>query len=398
MKELDIYVNGLLSGKLYKEHDHSYIFRYLTKQVGTFVSLTMPVRVKDYEYQVLHPIFQMNLPEGYNLEILRRKFAKLMELDDMALLSLVGGKQIGRVAASAPEKKPEAEPVLTLGPDKLLGTKGAHALLTSLVEQYAPGAGISGVQPKIVSAHATEGKVFLPTATHIYKGSTEYPLVSVNEYFCLRACRAAGIAVPELALSKDGQVLQIKRFDVSAEGGHLGFEEAVILRGLSRQGKYEGSYEKMYEAVLRFVSRLQRRADAETLFRMIAMNVALRNGDAHMKNFGVVYSNVDDVRLAPAYDVVTTCAYLSKDLMALSMEESKDWPDNMRLMRFARGCAGLAPARARAVMAECAQAIVSTMDELKAFAARSAVYKKLAGAMFRHWSLGLESLGRVAVS
>ena len=128
-QELDIYVDRSLSGKLYKEHDHSYIFRYVTREAGALVSLTMPVRLKDYEYQVLHPIFQMNLPEGYNLEILRRKFAKLMELDDMALLSLVGGKQIGRIAAAEPEKKPHDEPVLTLGEDMLLGTKGTKRMV-----------------------------------------------------------------------------------------------------------------------------------------------------------------------------------------------------------------------------------------------------------------------------
>lgn len=391
--ELDIYVDGVLIGKLYKEDDHSYIFRYLTKDPARFVSLTMPVRVKDYEYQVLHPIFQMNLPEGYNLEILRRKFAKLMELDDMALLSLVGGKQIGRVAAAESGKQPTAEPVLTIRDDALLGTKGARALLTSLVEQYAPGAGISGVQPKIISALERKGQMFLPTATHIYKSFTEYPALAVNEYFCLLACKAAGIAVPEIALSKDGEVLQIKRFDVAPNGVHLGFEEAVVLRGLSREGKYEGSCEKMYESILQFVSKLHRRADGESLFRTIAMNVAVRNGDAHMKNFGVVYSSMGDVRLAPTYDVVTTCAYIPKDLMALSIEDSKDWPDDKRLMRFARDCAGLAPSRARAIMRECAHGIVTSMKQLKRFAAKNPVYGTLADSMCRHWSDGLALLG-----
>ena len=393
MNELDVYVNGVLSGKLYKEHDHSYIFRYVMNEAGAFVSLTMPVRVKDYEYQVLHPIFQMNLPEGYNLEILRRKFAKLIELDDMALLSLVGANQIGRIAVAEPGAKPRDEPVLALMDDRLLGTRGAQALLTALVEEYVPGAGISGVQPKIVSAHTAKGKVLLQTVSHIYKSSTEYPLLSANEYFCLRACRAAGVAVAETALSGDGQVLRIKRFDASADGTRLGFEEAAVLRGLSRHGKYEGSYEKMYSSLLCFISKLHRRADSESLFRMIAMNVALRNGDAHLKNFGVIYPSVDEIRLAPAYDVVTTCVYMPKDLMALSMEESRDWPDVKRLMRFARGPAGLAPARAKAIMKDCTTGILRTMAEVRRFAARKPIYRKLAESMCKHWSLGLESLG-----
>ena len=35
---------------------------------GRAVSLTMPVRPQPYYASALHPIFQMNLPEGYLLE------------------------------------------------------------------------------------------------------------------------------------------------------------------------------------------------------------------------------------------------------------------------------------------------------------------------------------------
>jgi len=43
------------------------------------------------------------------------------------------------------------------------------------------------------------------------------------------------------------------------------------------------------------------------LFTLIALNCALHNGDAHLKNFGVVYDGVQGAaRLAPVYDLVTT--------------------------------------------------------------------------------------------
>ena len=35
----------------------------------------------------------------------------------------------------------------------------------------------------------------------------------------------------------------------------------------------------------------------------------VRNGDGHLKNFGVLHSGLDDVRLAPMFDVVTTSIY-----------------------------------------------------------------------------------------
>src|ERR1017187_6045873 len=54
--------------------------------------------------------------------------------------------------------------------------------------------------------------------------------------------------------------------------------------------------------------------DLERLYRLIALNAALRNGDAHLKNFGIVYQDgLGEARLAPVYDLVTTSVYLSKD-------------------------------------------------------------------------------------
>lgn len=45
--------------------------------------------------------------------------------------------------------------------------------------------------------------------------------------------------------------------------------------------------------------------DLERLFRLIVLKCGLRNGDAHLKNFGVVCEGVQGaVRLAPVYDLV----------------------------------------------------------------------------------------------
>jgi serine/threonine-protein kinase HipA len=39
------------------------------------------------------------------------------------------------------------------------------------------------------------------------------------------------------------------------------------------------------------------------------LNIALRNSDAHLKNFAVTYTSAKDVRLAPVYDIVTVTVY-----------------------------------------------------------------------------------------
>ena len=56
------------------------------------------------------------------------------------------------------------------------------------------------------------------------------------------------------------------------------------------------------------------------------MSYFLKNGDAHLKNFGVIYSTYFKIiSFAPAYDIVNTCVYIYKDRPALSMFGKKIW-------------------------------------------------------------------------
>ena len=85
--------------------------------------------------------------------------------------------------------------------------------------------------------------------------------------------------------------------------------------------------------------------DMERLFTLIALNCALRNGDAHLKNFGIVYDDVQgEARLAPVYDLVTTAVYLPKDSMALTLNGSARWPSVKDLQRLGEARMGGSPA------------------------------------------------------
>jgi serine/threonine-protein kinase HipA len=56
------------------------------------------------------------------------------------------------------------------------------------------------------------------------------------------------------------------------------------------------------------------------LLAQIALSCIVGNGDAHLKNLGVVHADTsqDDVSLAPAYDIVNTTAYIPDDSLALT--------------------------------------------------------------------------------
>jgi serine/threonine-protein kinase HipA len=69
---------------------------------------------------------------------------------------------------------------------------------------------------------------------------------------------------------------------------------------------------------------------------------AVENGDAHLKNFAVLYEHPEgQVRLAPVYDIIATTPYYARDVLALTLGGSKAFPDRARLSDFGRRACGL---------------------------------------------------------
>lgn len=70
-----------------------------------------------------------------------------------------------------------------------------------------------------------------------------------------------------------------------------------------------------------FVEEAHVTEDKTRLLRMLFLNDILRNGDAHLKNFGLIYTNPGDARLAPSYDVLDTTLFLPEDIPALTIRQ-----------------------------------------------------------------------------
>lgn len=314
------------------------------------ISLLMPRRLEQYGSRELHPIFQMNLPEGYVLERLRQRLAKATTIDPMLLLALTGrDAAIGRVHVEAPPKFVEA---FAAGVQESRGERlaqilawdGAENLFEELARRYLFRTGVSGVQPKLLVPEAREpdGKVSLATTDLIVKsGGVDYPGLAVNEFVCMSIARNAGIPVPEFFLSDNRQLFVMRRFDRTADGQALGFEEMAVLMAKGAAQKYEGSYEQVARFVSLFCSPNLRLPALGQLFDQVALSCILGNGDAHLKNFGVLYDDPtsEDIWLSPAYDLVCTTAYIPDDSLALTLGGSKSlFASRVHLMDFAKRC------------------------------------------------------------
>lgn len=152
----------------------------------------------------------------------------------------------------------------------------------------------------------------LPDANH--------PRVPGNEFFCMSLAKKVGISVPEFMLvmrdelphlpdnawpSGETEAFAIQRFDRTVDRKSIHIEDFAQVRGFYPSDKYLGSFETV--AALSY-----RGSDLSSLLqfvRRLVFNVLIGNGDAHLKNWSLIYRDGRRPALSPAYDLVSTAGY-----------------------------------------------------------------------------------------
>lgn len=190
---------------------------------------------------------------------------------------------------------------------------------------------ISGVQEKM-SLLLDNKTLRLTTAkeqgTYILKpiprDVKKVAMVPANEHLTMQIARQVyGIPTAENALAffKNGEPAYItKRFDVKPDGNKWRKEDFASLAGISKDNggpdfKYESSYEEIGLLIQRFVPAW--RVEVEKYFVLILFNFLFGNGDAHMKNFGLLETSQGDFMLSPAYDLLNTRIHVDDTDFAL---------------------------------------------------------------------------------
>ena len=191
---------------------------------------------------------------------------------------------------------------------------------------------ISGVQEK-VSLLLEKNKLRLTEegeqGTYILKpiprDLRKVDRVPANEHLTMQIARQVfDIHTAENALIffKNGDPAYItKRFDVAEDGKKIGKEDFATLAGKTAETagpnfKYEYSYEEMAELVQRYIPAAM--VELEKLFSLIVFNYLICNGDAHLKNYGVLETKQGDYILSPAYDLINTSLHVDDTAMALN--------------------------------------------------------------------------------
>lgn len=359
IKPLKVFVNKTENGLLSYEEDQ-YVFNYkpTSKEV---VSLTMPIRNASWNSKTLHPVFQMNMPEGALKEVIKNHFSKIEKMDDLNLLKLIGPYMLGRVKFN---KIIEKDTSLAL--DNILHSTSEN-LFEELMERFSIRSGVSGVQPKLLLS--AENKNTMKFEHYIVKSwEPEFPQLALNEYFCMRAIQNSGLETPDFYLSDDLSMFVMKRFDVKEDGTYLGFEDMCVLTARGTEEKYEGSYEEIVRVIKDVIPPENRKKTLKIFFKALVMNHLLQNGDGHLKNYGILYTHdFDDAQFSPIYDVITTTVYIKKDIPALKMSGAKLWWKEKTYKLFAKQSCSLSNQEYKEILDECQLAIIETKKEIDSY-------------------------------
>jgi len=164
--------------------------------------------------------------------------------------------------------------------------------------------------------------------------------VPENEYSAMKLAEAIGVDIPEIELvpldsldklpeiqlPNESLAYAIRRFDRGTEG-RIHTEDFAQIFELYAHDKYgKRNYEQIAAALYRYgASGLE---DIQQMARRLLANILLANGDAHLKNWTVIYPDTIHARLSPAYDIVSTLPYVQGETgIALNLGTQKAWYD-----------------------------------------------------------------------
>lgn len=174
-----------------------------------------------------------------------------------------------------------------------------------------------------------------------------YPDVPHNEFAMMSLAALAGITVPEVRLVHRDEVdglphgvwpdheawaYAVKRFDRAPDRSLVHIEDLAQVKNVYADDKYAGNY----ETVGALLYRGHDVASLQEFAKRLVFSVLISNGDAHLKNWSLLYTDPRIPSISPAYDLVSTRWYMGQDEeLGLKFGGDKSF-DRFRLSTFDR--------------------------------------------------------------
>ena len=342
--EADVYKKDWLAGRLTRSAqgvEFSYLPDYVAEGRPA-VAHTLPLspRAVSAPAGAVPPFFAGLLPEGLRLTAITRRL-KTSADDMLSILVGVGADTIGDVRvlpASMPPVDPD--PVVSAASAGELDFRELFRQSAGLVGTWDERVGLPGVQVKVSSEMISIPVQNESGGRWILKlNPPDFPRLVENEAFFMGMARACGLEVADVdvLVDRSGESgLLVRRFDRARTTAALirfAQEDACQLLNRFPADKYRLAYADACGAVLAVSSTPL--FDALRLVLLAAFSYLVGNGDLHAKNISVGERPGGDARLTPAYDLLSTIAYIGNDRLALAIDGHDDNLNRAQLVAFA---------------------------------------------------------------
>ncbi|WP_062267811.1 type II toxin-antitoxin system HipA family toxin [Endozoicomonas arenosclerae] len=281
----------------------------------------------------LHPVLSNLLPEGALRELIAQGL-KVHVDNEFQILSYLGRDLPGALMAQPVDPEEVPENILSSH------EKSRVVKMESPVRENK--FSLAGVQMKF-SMKEKEGRYNLSKGDVlgdwiIKTPSTRHQYVPLNEFTAMTLASLAGVNIPDIKL------VELEKLDNLPQVNLPDEKLAFAIRRFDRQGrarihmedfaqvfmkypheKYRfGNYEQIGKILYQYSG--EGLYDIQQLARRLLVNILLANGDAHLKNWSLLYSDQRTPRLSPAYDIVTTRVYIEDEKQfALNLGKTKNW-------------------------------------------------------------------------
>lgn len=276
------------------------------------------------------PFFSNLLPEGYMRKYLAER-AGVKSVREFFLLWVLGLDLPGAITI----KPADGEAWPPGAHDHVGDDHGGHDAPHENALRFS----LAGVQLKFSAINDARAGLTIPAkgvgGSWIVKlPSREFEGVPENEFSMMTLARLIGMDVPAIELIDidtigdlpkgidrlKGQALAIERFDRLPNGETVHIEDFAQVFGVYPEEKYEKASARN---IARVIAAEGSENDVVEFIRRLTFNTLIGNADMHLKNWSLIYPDRRRAALAPAYDFVSTIAYIRDEKAALNYSRTK---------------------------------------------------------------------------
>lgn len=328
-EKLNVFLKRTFVGVLSVENHRlsfSYDENFSKSADAQALSVSLPLPPAAYSSEEVEAFFSGLLPD----EDIRKKLSRyfhVSETNTFGLLKEIGAECAGAISVLLDGCLPGDDIAPEYTP---LSEDEAYDLLVNLKRNplgidangYFRISG-SGAQDKLI-ARVENGKVLIPRnntpSTHIIKPDINgIENSAFNEFFCMRLAKEMGLPVSEVNMLKlkDKTFFVTERYDrlYSADNKIIRLHQEDFCQALHYDPKikYENEGGPAISQCFYCIKRnsSQPAKDQFIFIDALLFNFLIGNGDAHGKNFSLLYKN-NQILFAPLYDLMSTIACFRK--------------------------------------------------------------------------------------